>query len=174
MVVTGPGNGQVLAMASFPTYDPGIWTSGVSQREYDRLLDPARGQPLVSRLVADTFPPASTFKVVSLPAALRQEQAGGSFQLIFCDPPYRLADRIGEELNTGIAALLAPGGRAVIESPASRTVDLPSMTMIRERRYGGTTAGLAGGATLISLGLRRNFSDSLRISGAMVAEKNSV
>lgn len=70
-VVLRPEDGAVLAAASFPTYDPGIWTSGVSQREYDRLLDPVRGQPLVSRLVAQTFPPASTFKVVSLPAALQ-------------------------------------------------------------------------------------------------------
>lgn len=70
-VVMRPDDGAVLAAASFPTYDPGIWTSGVSQREYDRLLDPARGQPLVNRLVGDTFPPASTFKVVSLPAAVQ-------------------------------------------------------------------------------------------------------
>ena len=70
-VVLRPDDGAVLGAASFPTYDPGVWTSGVSQREYDRLLDPARGQPLVSRLVADTFPPASTFKVVSLPAAVQ-------------------------------------------------------------------------------------------------------
>ncbi|WP_131103924.1 penicillin-binding protein 2 [Ornithinimicrobium sufpigmenti] len=70
-VVLRPDDGAVLAAASFPTYDPGIWTSGVSQHEYDRLLDPARGQPLVSRLVGDTFPPASTFKVVSLPAAVQ-------------------------------------------------------------------------------------------------------
>lgn len=73
-----------------------------------------------------------------LPDALHQDQLAGPFQLIFCDPPYRLADRIGEELDRGIAALLAPGGRAVVESPASRTIELPSMTMIRERRYGGT------------------------------------
>lgn len=70
-VVLRPDDGAVIAAASFPTYDPGIWTSGVSQREYDRLLDPVRGQPLVSRLVAQTFPPASTFKVVTLPAAVQ-------------------------------------------------------------------------------------------------------
>ena len=70
-VVLRPDDGAVVAATSFPTYDPGIWTSGVGQREYERLLDPERGQPLVSRLVAQTFPPASTFKVVTLPAALQ-------------------------------------------------------------------------------------------------------
>jgi penicillin-binding protein 2 len=70
-VVLRPDTGAVVAAASWPTYDPGIWTRGVSQGEYDRLLDPARGQPLLNRVVASTFPPASTFKVVSLPAALQ-------------------------------------------------------------------------------------------------------
>lgn len=73
-----------------------------------------------------------------LPQALFGGQLGGAFELVFCDPPYRLADRIGEELDTGLAALVAPGGRVVMESPASRPIDLPSLTMIRQRRYGGT------------------------------------
>ena len=70
-VVLRPDDGAVLAAASWPTYDPGIWTRGLSQDEYSRLLDPDRGQPLLNRVVASTFPPASTFKVVSLPAALQ-------------------------------------------------------------------------------------------------------
>jgi penicillin-binding protein 2 len=70
-VVLRPGDGAVVAAASWPTYDPGIWTTGVSQADYERLLDPERGEPLVNRLVSETFPPASTFKVVSLPAALQ-------------------------------------------------------------------------------------------------------
>lgn len=73
-----------------------------------------------------------------LPETLAETSVGGPFQLIFCDPPYRLADRIGEELDTGLAALAAPGARVVMESPARRPVELPSMTLIRERRYGGT------------------------------------
>src|SRR5690606_31200541 len=47
---------------------------------------------------------------------------------------------------------------------------LPQRTI----RWVTVSAGLAGGATLISFGLCRNFSASLRISGAMVAEKKSV
>ncbi|GGK66646.1 penicillin-binding protein 2 [Ornithinimicrobium pekingense] len=70
-VVLRPDDGGVVAAASWPTYDPGIWTTGVSQADYERLLDPDGGEPLVNRLVARTFPPASTFKVVSLPAALQ-------------------------------------------------------------------------------------------------------
>ncbi|MFK5582286.1 penicillin-binding protein 2 [Serinicoccus sp. LYQ131] len=70
-VVLRPDTGAVVAATSFPTYDPGIWTRGVSAREYNGLLDPDRGAPLVNRVLGETFPPASTFKVVSLAAALQ-------------------------------------------------------------------------------------------------------
>ena len=70
-VVLRPDTGAVLAAASFPTYDPGVWSRGVSAGEYARLLDPDRGAPLVNRVVGETYPPASTFKVVTLPAALQ-------------------------------------------------------------------------------------------------------
>lgn len=72
-VVLRPDTGAVLAAASFPTYDPGIWTRGVSAAEYERLLDPDRGAPLVNRLLGETFPPASTYKVITLPAALQTD-----------------------------------------------------------------------------------------------------
>ncbi|MDO5740707.1 MAG: penicillin-binding protein 2 [Ornithinimicrobium sp.] len=70
-IVLEPDTGAVVAAASWPTYDPDIWTRGITQDEYDQLLDPDRGEPLVNRLVATTFPPASTFKVVSLSAAIQ-------------------------------------------------------------------------------------------------------
>lgn len=70
-VVLDITTGGVVAAASWPTYDPGVWIGGVTQAEYDALTDPDRGIPLVNRVIAATFPPASTFKVVSLPAALR-------------------------------------------------------------------------------------------------------
>lgn len=73
-----------------------------------------------------------------LPGLLGRGDLGGPFDLIFCDPPYRLADRIGEELDTRLAALVAEGGRVVMESPASRPLEMPSLVPARERRYGGT------------------------------------
>ncbi|CAN5880480.1 penicillin-binding protein 2 [soil metagenome] len=69
-VVLDVRSGGVVAAASWPTYDPSIWTTGVTQAQFDELTDPASGEPLLNRVVGETFPPASTFKVVSLPAAL--------------------------------------------------------------------------------------------------------
>ncbi len=69
-VVLDVRTGGVVAAASWPTYDPAVWSQGISQAEFDRLTDPEQGEPLLNRAVSETFPPASTFKVVSLPAAL--------------------------------------------------------------------------------------------------------
>ena len=72
--------------------------------------------------------------------------AGGSadaFDLIFLDPPYKLADRLGPELDPHLPARLAEGGRVIVESAARAplTLELP---LLRERRYGGTLVTFHG------------------------------
>ena len=69
-VVMDVRNGRVLALGSYPTYDPGVWTGGISQNEYDSLLNKSKGQPLISRATQGEFAPGSTFKISSLPAAV--------------------------------------------------------------------------------------------------------
>jgi 16S rRNA (guanine966-N2)-methyltransferase len=59
------------------------------------------------------------------------------FDLIFCDPPYRLADRLEGELDSLISARLAAGGRVVTESSRRRPLALELPPLI-ERRYGDT------------------------------------
>jgi penicillin-binding protein 2 len=70
-VVMDVRTGRVLALGSYPTYDPAVWTGGISQTEYDHLLNKNKGQPLISRATQGEFAPGSTFKVSSLPAAVR-------------------------------------------------------------------------------------------------------
>ena len=62
--------------------------------------------------------------------------AAGKFDLVFVDAPYRLADRVAENLDTHLPHLLAPGGRAVVESGARRPLRLDSLEPLRQRRYG--------------------------------------
>lgn len=76
-VVLDVRDGAVVASASWPTYDPDVWTGGISAQDFTRLTDPAGEEPLRDRTLAQTYPPASTFKVVTLPAAL----AGGGVDL---------------------------------------------------------------------------------------------
>ncbi|WP_067477335.1 penicillin-binding protein 2 [Actinomadura hibisca] len=70
-VVMDVQTGRLLALASYPTYDPGIWTGGISQDEYDALLGKKKGEPLISRATQGQFAPASTFKISSVAAAVR-------------------------------------------------------------------------------------------------------
>ncbi len=63
VVVVDPSNGDVLAMASVPNYDPNIFIPKISAEDYQKLDDDPT-DPLVNRAV-QSFAPGSTFKIVS-------------------------------------------------------------------------------------------------------------
>ncbi|MCC5577897.1 penicillin-binding protein 2 [Microtetraspora sp. AC03309] len=67
-VVLDVKTGRVVAMASMPTYDPAVWTGGISEHEYQRLLSNKSGKPLISRVIKGEFAPGSTFKISSVSA----------------------------------------------------------------------------------------------------------
>jgi penicillin-binding protein 2 len=70
-VVLDPQTGAVLAMASFPTYNPEWWVGGISTAHYDYLNAQAQDQPLLNRAIDGTYPPGSTFKLATATAALQ-------------------------------------------------------------------------------------------------------
>ena len=61
--------GRVLAMASYPTYEPEIWQRGLTVKQAEDLFSEAKGVPALSRPLQGLFAPASTFKSVSVVAA---------------------------------------------------------------------------------------------------------
>ena len=64
--------------------------------------------------------------------------AGLTYDLILLDPPYHMLSSLTDRLAAQLPALLAPGGRAVLESDASSaTPELP-LAALAERTYGGT------------------------------------
>ncbi len=65
-VVVDVQTGQILAMASYPTYDPSIWIGGVTKKQYKELIN---SEALSSNAYQGLFAPGSTFKVVSTAAA---------------------------------------------------------------------------------------------------------
>ncbi|WP_445151038.1 16S rRNA (guanine(966)-N(2))-methyltransferase RsmD [Baekduia sp. Peel2402] len=72
-------------------------------------------------------------------AALRDaREAGESYDLVFLDPPYRLATGLGPELASALAPVLAPGARVIGESDRRTPLDLPGLLTTFERRYGDT------------------------------------
>ena len=69
-VVMDTKTGRIVAMASYPSYDPGVWVGGISQRELDALYSTKSGTPLVSRALQGQLAPGSTFKPITTSAAL--------------------------------------------------------------------------------------------------------
>jgi len=68
------------------------------------------------------------------------------FDLIFVDAPYRLADRVTEDLNLYLPRLLVPEGRAIVESGARSPLAIESLPRLRQRRYGAADVSIYGAA----------------------------
>ncbi|MBW4483941.1 MAG: penicillin-binding protein 2 [Tildeniella torsiva UHER 1998/13D] len=67
IVAMDPRNGAILAMASWPTYDPNIFTTRITEAQWQQLQ--GADHPFLNRSL-QAFPPASTFKIVTTAAAL--------------------------------------------------------------------------------------------------------
>lgn len=68
-VVLDVKTGRVLALASYPTYDPNIWEKGLTLKQAKDLFSVTNGVPALDRALQGLYAPASTFKSVSLVAA---------------------------------------------------------------------------------------------------------
>jgi 16S rRNA (guanine966-N2)-methyltransferase len=69
--------------------------------------------------------------------------ASRQYDLIFLDPPYRLAGRLGSELTAALPAVLAPGAAVVAESDRRVPLEL-DLPILDERRYGDTLIRIHG------------------------------
>ncbi len=82
VVALDPRNGEVLALASRPAYDPNLFARGIQTGEWRALVeDPLK--PLNDRAVQGQYPPGSTFKVVMAAAGL-EEGAVGPRSGVYC------------------------------------------------------------------------------------------
>ena len=62
--------GRILAMASYPDYNPSVWTNGISQQEFNYLFGASSGTPVINWATQGQYAPGSTFKVTSTAAAV--------------------------------------------------------------------------------------------------------
>ena len=76
-------------------------------------------------------------EVVRADAIPYLRRASARWDLILCDPPYKLADRLEGELDSLIPERLAEGGRLIVESAARRPLAL-GLPLLTERRFGET------------------------------------
>jgi penicillin-binding protein 2 len=62
--------GRVVAMASYPDYDPSVWTNGISKQEFNYLFGNGSGAPVINWATMGQWAPGSTWKVTSTAAAV--------------------------------------------------------------------------------------------------------
>jgi penicillin-binding protein 2 len=101
-VVLDVRNGDVLAMASIPAYDPNSFVAGLSKTEAEALTNKLY-TPQINRAIDGAYPPGSTFKVITAIACL---ESGLDPQEVFDSPGYyqagprakRIADTAGPGL----------------------------------------------------------------------------
>jgi len=71
-VVIDPKTGEILAMASYPSFNLNEFVGGISEKAWKELNDPKNMYPLNNRAIMSELPPGSTFKVVTAIAALTE------------------------------------------------------------------------------------------------------
>ena len=90
-VVVDVTNGEVLALASTPTFDPNAFNQGLTHVQWNGLVNNPRA-PLINKAVAGQYPPGSTFKLVVAMAALEAGVVGPG-HTVFCPGHMRLGRR---------------------------------------------------------------------------------
>jgi penicillin-binding protein 2 len=87
-VVLDVNTGGVVAMATYPSYDPTVWSGGISAADYAHLTDPRAGVPMLDRAYQGEFAPGSTFKLVTSSAMLQNGfPAHGTYD---CSPSFQV------------------------------------------------------------------------------------
>jgi penicillin-binding protein 2 len=80
-LVIRPATGEILAMVSYPWYDPNIFTEGLPADYRALVEDP--NKPFINRAIQSSYPPASTFKIIMTTGVLA-ENAFPTDQTILC------------------------------------------------------------------------------------------
>jgi len=69
VLIGDPKTGEILSLVSHPSFDPNLFSWGISESDWDKLVkDP--NNPLENRALRGEYPPASTFKIIVAVAAL--------------------------------------------------------------------------------------------------------
>jgi penicillin-binding protein 2 len=90
-VVMDVTNGDILAIASDPSFDPNVFVRGISSAEYKALMENDH-RPLADKSVQGLYPPGSTFKVVTALAALDAGVVGAE-DTVYCPGYYEMGGR---------------------------------------------------------------------------------
>jgi penicillin-binding protein 2 len=91
-VAIEPETGQILALASSPSFDQNFFVGGITHEQWDLLIsNPFR--PMSNRAIQGEYPPGSTYKIITALAGL-QEGVIDEKTILSCPGYYRLGNRI--------------------------------------------------------------------------------
>jgi penicillin-binding protein A len=116
VVAIQPSTGAILALASYPTFNPNELTTfdGTTLNKVDQRLLTARSQPLLNRAIQETYPPGSSFKIVTSSAAFSTGLVKNTSTLVNAPEPLRLPN--GNNLINDGGELCGDGHPPVIQA----------------------------------------------------------
>ena len=116
LVAIDPKTGAILAMASYPSYNPNQYTT-LNGHRLDKIDLRNRhnpSQPLLNRAINETFPPGSSFKVVTSSAAFSTHKVTSTNSTVFAPQPLKLPN--GNLLTNDAGEICGNGHPPVIQA----------------------------------------------------------
>jgi penicillin-binding protein 2 len=80
VIVMNPQTGEILALVSLPTYDDNLFARGISNADYQKLLDDP-DKPLLNHATQAHYPPGSTYKLVTGTGGLADKKISANTEL---------------------------------------------------------------------------------------------
>ena len=99
IVALDPRNGEVLALASRPAFDPNMLSRDLTAKQWDEVIRD-EGRPLTNRATQGQYPPGSTFKIVMAAAALDTKTVTTESK-IRCTGGYQFGKRLFKDWKAG-------------------------------------------------------------------------
>jgi cell division protein FtsI/penicillin-binding protein 2 len=104
VVALEPSTGKILALASYPSYDPSVFAGNSNDdaeawKKLQKKYNP--DDPMLNRALRETYPPGSTFKVVTAAAALEHGLYTDADQRTVSPLPWTMPDTVIELKNEG-------------------------------------------------------------------------
>lgn len=116
VVAIQPSTGAILALASYPTFDPNQLATldGAKLNKVDEQLLRERSQPLLNRAIQETYPPGSSFKIVTSSAAFSRGVVKNTDTLVAAPSPLILPN--GHQLVNDGGEICGDGHPAIIQA----------------------------------------------------------
>jgi penicillin-binding protein 2 len=103
--------GEILALGSFPTFDPSVFTHPLSQSQVDELYRDPVAAPLTDRAIAGLYPTGSTFKPITAIAALESGKLTSTSEVIYDPGQLEVGGQVftnaGEAANGSVSLVTA-------------------------------------------------------------------